>query len=225
MAIAKVKSVTNSCFIDGNPATKGQMINYGTVIETYDIKKGLVESLESPTIDDDGYLSIEFIEKKEEMSIKPHCKVIFKANSRGLLPTPKTVELDPESKIIASTNYSLPDGDHQHSPHVATVAKVRGQVQMAHGLADDYWTTPKEGERIYTGDIIKVGGVGYCIVVFIDDKSMLKITNSSQFQFMGSGSDTRTISIDFGTVLADVKKGKRKDFRITTPSSVAAVKG
>ncbi len=53
---------------------------------------------------------------------------------------------------------------------------------------------------------------------------MLKIRESSQFQFMETA-NTRTINIEFGKVLADVKKDKRKDFRIETPVSVASVKG
>jgi len=106
MAIAKVKSVTNSCFIDGKPATKGQMINYGTVIETYDIKKGMKKSAKSRDYVDDGILNLFFPGDGSSMKIKPHVKVIFKANSRGLSPTSKTVELDPESEMT-TPNYKL----------------------------------------------------------------------------------------------------------------------
>ncbi|MDP6157185.1 MAG: FecR family protein, partial [Candidatus Thermoplasmatota archaeon] len=71
---------------------------------------------------------------------------------------------------------------------------------------------------------VKVGGEGFCIIVFLDDKSLLKIRESSQLQFMETA-NTRTVNIEFGKILADVKKDKSKGFRIETPVSVASVKG
>ena len=111
----------------------------------------------------------------------------------------------------------------QAAEEVAKVAKARGQVQIKH-QADVDFSSLKAGQSVFDGDVIKVGGVGFCIIVFLDDKSILKIRESTQFQFMETA-NTRTINIDFGKVLADVKKDKRKDFRIETPVSVAAVKG
>ena len=111
----------------------------------------------------------------------------------------------------------------QAAEEVAKVAKARGQVQIKH-QADVDFSSLKAGQSVFDGDVIKVGGVGFCIIVFLDDKSILRIRESSQFQFMETA-NTRTINIDFGKVLADVKKDKRKDFRIETPVSVASVKG
>ncbi len=111
----------------------------------------------------------------------------------------------------------------QAAEEVAKVAKARGQVQIKQ-QADVDFSSLKPGQSVFDGDIVKVGGEGFCIIVFLDDKSMLKIRESSQFQFMETA-NTRTINIEFGKVLADVKKDKRKDFRIETPVSVASVKG
>ena len=111
----------------------------------------------------------------------------------------------------------------QAAEEVAKVAKARGQVQIKH-QADVDFSSLKAGQSVFDGDVIKVGGVGFCIIVFLDDKSILKIRESTQFQFIETA-NTRTINIDFGKVLADVKKDKRKDFRIETPVSVASVKG
>tara|TARA_B100000035_G_C21033786_1_gene569801 strand:- start:455 stop:2683 length:2229 start_codon:yes stop_codon:yes gene_type:complete len=111
----------------------------------------------------------------------------------------------------------------QAAEEVAKVAKARGQVQIKQ-QADAVFSSLKPGQSVFDGDIVKVGGEGFCIIVFLDDKSMLKIRESSQFQFMETA-NTRTINIEFGKVLADVKKDKRKDFRIETPVSVASVKG
>jgi len=111
----------------------------------------------------------------------------------------------------------------QAAEEVAKVAKARGQVQIKHQEDVDF-SSLKAGQSVFDGDVIKVGGVGFCIIVFLDDKSILKIRESTQFQFIETA-NTRTINIDFGKVLADVKKDKRKDFRIETPVSVASVKG
>ena len=111
----------------------------------------------------------------------------------------------------------------QAAEEVAKVAKARGQVHIKH-QADVDFSSLKAGQSVFDGDVIKVGGVGFCIIVFLDDKSILKIRESTQFQFIETA-NTRTINIDFGKVLADVKKDKRKDFRIETPVSVASVKG
>ena len=111
----------------------------------------------------------------------------------------------------------------QAAEEVAKVAKARGQVQIKH-QADVDFSSLKAGQSVFDGDVIKVGGVGFCIIVFLDDKSILKIRESTQFEFLETA-NTRTIKIDFGKVLADVKKDKRKDFRIETPVSVASVKG
>ena len=228
MAIAKVKSVTNSCFINGSPATIGQEINYGDVIETYNIDIGLQESFKSGELADSGMLKLFWIKTEQPSGIRSFCKVIFK--SSGKWAGPDTVLLDPKSEIIAPPRPFTGAGGRHHHPknpgEVAKIAKARGQVQIKHG-GDDYnytkWESVKVGGSIFDGDIIKVGGVGYCIVVFLDDKSMLKIRESTQFQFMESSS-TRTINIAFGSP-ADVKKDKKKDFTIETPTSVAAVKG
>ncbi len=111
----------------------------------------------------------------------------------------------------------------QAAEEIAKVAKAQGQVQIQH-QADVDFSSLTSGESIFDGDVVKVGSQGFCVVVFLDDKSILKIRESSQFQFMETA-NTRTINMEFGKVLADVKKEKKKDFRIETPVSVASVKG
>ena len=100
MAIAEVKSVINSCFINGSSAYVGQTIDYGDLIETYNISIGLLESKLSSDTNNDGILTIQFIEKEEKMRIKPHCRVIFQAGDRGLWAGPNTVGLSVESRVF-----------------------------------------------------------------------------------------------------------------------------
>ena len=142
MAIAKVIKVTNSCFIEGSPASSGQMIDYGDVIETYDISKGLEESFKSKSIEDDGYLNITFLDKGESMSIKPHCKVIFE--SGGAWAGANTVLLDSKSEVA---------GRPTNPPQLGNITLPLGKVYInGHGT---FGVRPvKVNEKIFSGDII-----------------------------------------------------------------------
>ena len=81
------------------------------------------------------------------------------------------------------------------------------------------------GYKLFNGDAIKIGGVGYAEVVFIDDKSILVIKKNTQFQFVDT-KNSRSLEIEFGTVLNKINKNdKIKYFRVVTPITVATIKG
>ena len=111
MAIAEVKSVINSCFINGSSAYVGQTIDYGDVIETYNIDIGLEESFKSKLIENDGILTIEFLAEKpkkpEQMRIKSHSKVIFKPG--GAWAGANTVLLDSNFSNLWINTLFFPD--------------------------------------------------------------------------------------------------------------------
>jgi len=109
------------------------------------------------------------------------------------------------------------------SDAVATITKVLGLVQVK-GSTGPSFDSAKAGQMVYSGDYIKVGDPGFCMVIYLDDKSLLKIRESTEFQFIES-ENLRTININLGKILTDVKKGGQKDFRIETPVSVSSVKG
>ena len=82
----------------------------------------------------------------------------------------------------------------------------------------------KPGAAIVNGDQIKIGDEGYAAVIYIDDRSIIKIKANTKFSFMDSP-NTRTIDLVHGTLLNKINKEKRtKSFRIQTPVSVASVK-
>ncbi|GIS54142.1 hypothetical protein Ct9H90mP29_11840 [bacterium] len=59
----------------------------------------------------------------------------------------------------------------------------------------------------------------------MDDRSILKVRENTKFSFMDTR-NSRTVDLAHGTLLNDIKKeGRKKDFRIQTPVSVASVKG
>ena len=81
------------------------------------------------------------------------------------------------------------------------------------------------GISLDNGDAIKVGSLSYASVMYLSDKSVVKMRENSQLQLMDTP-NTRTVELDFGTVLTNVmKEGRRKTFRMQTPSSVVTVTG
>jgi len=144
MAIAEVKDVRNSVFINGSPASNGQMIDYGNLIETYNINIGLMKSKLSSDPNDDGILTIQFIEKEEEMRIKPHCRVIFQVGDRGLWAGPNTVGLSVESRIV---------GRPTNPPQLGIITLPLGNVYI-NGKGTFGVRPAKPNDKIFSGDII-----------------------------------------------------------------------
>ena len=62
-------------------------------------------------------------------------------------------------------------------------------------------------------------------MIFIDDRSVVKVKPNSQFEIMDT-KNTRSVNIEFGTILNKIEKENRtKTFRVVSPVSVASVKG
>jgi len=201
MAIAKVTSVTNSVFLNRSPASSGQMIDYGDVIETYDISKGLQESFLSEEIEDDGYLNINFLDKGESMSIKPHSKVIFKPG--GAWAGANTVLLDSKSEYV-----TLDKPKFRKTKAVAVVVKAK--------MSNINGSEAKIRTKLYYEDVIKTGEDGFLVLVWSNDKTMLKIRESQTFTLI----DNTTIRNSFLAGPVEHRNG----FIIQTPVSVASIK-
>ncbi|MFQ6676133.1 MAG: FecR domain-containing protein, partial [Fidelibacterota bacterium] len=106
---------------------------------------------------------------------------------------------------------------------IATVAKTRPSAQLKR-MGETVFADLSPGTSAFSGDIIRTGDPGFCMVIYLDDKSILKIRESSEFQFLET-ENTRTLDVQFGKILSDIKKETKKQFRVETPVSVASVKG
>ena len=240
MAIAKVTDVRNSCFIEGSPAFVDQLIDYGDVIETYDISKGLEESFMSIDQNDDGYLSIKFLAEEPKnpypFSIRPHCKVIFE--SGGTSATPNTVLLDSNSKYV--TLYKP-----KSKKEIARVMKTSdgiygGSVKLKPAGETSFTKIVKSGMPIYRGDSIKTEDPDYpedefapgaprfegafAMIIWVDDKSVSKITQDTEIQFIASPSK-RTVTFKSRDLWKMTKDKGKNTFLVATPASVGSVKG
>ncbi|MEE2765863.1 MAG: FecR family protein [Candidatus Neomarinimicrobiota bacterium] len=122
--------------------------------------------------------------------------------------------------ILAITN-----GSHLLAEPIAHIVKAEGIVYLKRLGMETFLEKAEVGSAVNNGDAIKVGEYGYAAVIFIGDRSVIKIKRDSQFQFMDT-KNTRSLNIEFGTVLNKIESDIRsKSFRIKTPVSVASVKG
>jgi len=103
--------------------------------------------------------------------------------------------------------------------------KAEGLVFVKRLGMNSYDEPGQIGAAINNGDAIKVGEYGFAAVIFLDDRSVVKIKSDSQYEFMDT-KNTRSLNIEFGTILNKIEKENRnKTFRVVSPVSVASVKG
>ena len=108
---------------------------------------------------------------------------------------------------------------------IARLIKIEGDVYFKRMGMDTFSEKGKLGAAIQNGDAIKVGETGFGAIMYLDDRTILKIKENTKFAFMET-QNTRTVDLTHGTLLNNVKsEGRTKSFRIQTPVSVASVKG
>jgi len=109
---------------------------------------------------------------------------------------------------------------------IAIVTKVIGSVNYTRG--NDASKLLKKGHIFESGDVLRTEKGGFAALIFIDDKSALKIKENSELIISGKRTAraiAKEINLDSGTIRAQVGKQKRGNFVIRTSVSVASVKG
>ena len=109
---------------------------------------------------------------------------------------------------------------------IAVTTKVKGVVEIMPVGKKDF-SNLKPGTILSDGDKIRTGSKGFAAMIFIDDKSTLKLKENSEAVITGqrsAASISKKINMDVGTIRATVTK-QNTDFVIQTPTSVASVKG
>ena len=91
---------------------------------------------------------------------------------------------------------------------IARLIKVEGNVYFKRLGMETFSEKAKPGSAIVNGDQINVGVKGYAAVIYIDDRSIIKIKENTKFSFMDSP-NTRTIDLVYGTLLNKVNNEKR----------------
>jgi hypothetical protein len=110
---------------------------------------------------------------------------------------------------------------------IAVTTKAKGNVNHRAWNSEDYFNL-LPAKSLNDGDHIQTGDDGFGALVYLDDKSMIKIKENTNFDVMGTknqGQISKRIKINNGIVKASIQKGKIGGFVIETPTSVATVKG
>jgi hypothetical protein len=106
---------------------------------------------------------------------------------------------------------------------IARVVKSQGTVLLKRQADAEFVTALQPAMDLFNGDAIRSGEGGFASVIFIDDKTLLKVKDGTQFQFIDTPS-ARTIDLQYGSMRSTLPQ-PIKSFRVETPVSVASVKG
>ena len=113
------------------------------------------------------------------------------------------------------------------SSKVAVAIKTKGDVSVIYkGLSAAQALRP--GSPLSDQDKIKTGKNGFVAIMYLDDKTVVKMLGNSDLIILGDRSGSKinkSLDIKYGRVAASVTPQKGKEFRISTPTSVASVKG
>ena len=109
---------------------------------------------------------------------------------------------------------------------IAVVLKVKGSVSIQRGDKASSQKI-KRGFRLENGDKIVTGKKSFAALRFIDDKSLLRVRSNSSCIINGKKEKNqilKNVFLEVGTIFARVTKQRGK-FEVSTPTSVASVKG
>ncbi len=109
---------------------------------------------------------------------------------------------------------------------VAVVVKARGKVYLVH-KGRKKGRVLKRGSRILPGQSILTKAKSFAIVKFIDDGGVVRIQPNSFCRFDGKRVKrnlAKNVYLKVGTIFNKVFRNKGS-FKVTTPTSVASVKG
>ncbi len=113
----------------------------------------------------------------------------------------------------------------QSRDEIALVIKCDGNAQYRQ--SDQNWNKLSIGKRLEDGDEIKTGRGALVTIVFIDDKSLMKIREESQLILHGKREEKKILK-KIGQQLGQLwfkVTNQETQLQIETPSGIAAVKG
>jgi len=109
---------------------------------------------------------------------------------------------------------------------VAVIIKAKGDITIKNA-ASGKSLKAKRGTRLSDGDKISTGKKGRLAIKFLDDNSLLRIRPNSTCTINAKkekNSVTKNIFVEVGTIFSRITRQK-SSFSVTTPTSVASVKG
>ncbi len=132
--------------------------------------------------------------------------------------------------IVCIIGAVVATSDQGQASDASTLALVFKTVQDVTRKAEaaGEWIKTVKGENLTSGDQVKTGKLSLAIVKFLDN-SVLRVREQSILTVSGEGSRgslIRTIQLTGGSFGFDVKKQRQNEqFRLTSPTSVASIRG
>jgi len=108
----------------------------------------------------------------------------------------------------------------------AVIIKAKGDITIKNA-ASGKSINAKRGTRLSNGDKISTGKKGSLALKFLDDNSLLRVRSNSTCTINSKkekNSVTKNIFVEVGTIFSRITSQK-SSFSVTTPTSVASVKG
>ncbi len=109
--------------------------------------------------------------------------------------------------------------------NVALITKTIQDVKKQSGEAE--WTKAAKGASLVSGDRVKTGQRSFAVVKFIDN-SIVRVRELSELTLVTENSGTgilRNVGLSKGAYGFEVRKQQNDQFRLTTPTSVASIRG
>ncbi len=130
------------------------------------------------------------------------------------------------SLATASTNKTK-SSESNRTPvaDVAIVIKTVKDVQSKSGNMP--FKPAQRGQNLNSGDAVKTGDKSFSILRFVDG-SVIRVQENSEIKVRGEKADgkmEKTVDINFGKLGFNVKQKPGEQFRFTSPTSVASIKG
>ena len=109
---------------------------------------------------------------------------------------------------------------------IALLSKII--LDVSRREAGKEWEKAKRGETLGSGDMVKTGEKSIAIIKF-KDNSLVRVRESSELTVTGTlkgNAFSKSVDIENGVVGFNIKKqGTEEEFRFTSPTSVASIRG
>lgn len=121
----------------------------------------------------------------------------------------------------------LADDPPPTEPSIAIVSKAIADVTSKDPKAKD-WKKAKIGETLGSGDRVRTGDRSIAIIKF-KDNSLVRVRQNSELTVTGKmkgNTFSKAVDVDNGAVGFNVaRQGREEEFRFTSPTSVASIRG
>lgn len=128
--------------------------------------------------------------------------------------------------LISVVAFSVFAGEHPGGDiPVAVIMKAINEVNFKKGSAK--WGNAKVGQQLATNDEVKTGDKSLALIKFTDN-SLIRVRENSNVKIYAEKNKdqlSKNTYIDKGKVGFDVSKQEEEEFRFTTPTMVASIRG